>query len=219
MDENKNLKTSRYLFGGGVLLQMLFFALLDMFWESGFILYFISSGLMIYALFANLKAKGYNPFKKKRLYATALLLFWPFMGPLIAMAVMFGTPEQGVPVPGWRTVLFSPWTIALCLFLVGLLIFPQMFAFRARSAQFHFKEAKRHLAMAKDAGKREDVRAELDEASSQLAAVRKYALTDANTGWFVRSSLGDRIMKESDLAALEKEIALAKAGGPGKIKQ
>jgi hypothetical protein len=217
MDENKSLKMSRYIFGGGILLQILCFVLLSLRGDSGFYFYVFSCGLMVYGLYANLKAKGLRPFKKKRLYATALLLFVPYMGPLIAMAIMFGTPEQGVPAPRWRTVLFSPWMIALSLCLIlGLIAFPQFYEFRAKFAHVDLKKAKRHLAVAKEAGRSDDVRKELDKAAYFLAAVRRSGLTDANSSWFVRSSLGDRIIKESELAALEKEIASAKKNNPGR---
>jgi len=217
MDENKSLKLSRYIFGGGILLQILCFVLLSLRGDSGFYFYVFSCGLMVYGLYANLKAKGLRPFKKKRLYATALLLFVPYMGPLIAMAIMFGTPEQGVPAPRWRTVLFAPWMIAFSLLiLLGPIYIAQFYEFRAKFAHVDLKNAKRHFAAAKEGGKSDDVRKELDKAAYFLAAVRKSALTDANTGWFVRNSLGDKIIIESELAALEKEIETAKMNSPGR---
>lgn len=221
MDENKSLKMSRYIFGGGILLQILCFVLLSLRGDSGFYFYVFSCGLMVYGLYANLKAKGLRPFKKERLYATALLLFVPYMGPLIAMAIMFGTPEQGVPAPRWRTVLFSPCMIALSLIIflfifLGPIAVQQFFAFRVKSAQYHLKEAKQHIAAAREGGKRGDIRRELAEADSRLAGVRRYALTDANAGWYLRWFLSDSIIKEADLAALEKEIATEKKNNPGR---
>jgi hypothetical protein len=70
--------------------------------------------------------------------------------------------------------------------------------------------------VAKEAGKSDDVRKELDKAAYFLAAVRRSGLTDANSGWFVRTSLGDGIIKESELVALEKEIETAKMNSPGR---
>lgn len=220
MDENKSLKMSRYVFGGGVLLYFLFFASRSLLGESGSILFFISYGLMVYGLYANLKAKGLNPFRKKRFYTAVLLLLWPDMGPLIAIGIMFGTPDPNAPAQKWRTALLSSWMIALygCV-AVGLIAYPQLYAIRVARAQADFKEVKRHLAVAREGGKNDEVRKELDEAASRLAAVRRSALTDSNTNWFVRYSLGNRIINESELTALEKEVASAKANLPSQIKR
>jgi len=156
-----------------------------------------------------------------RFFATALVLLFPGLGPFTAMGIMYGTPELNAPAPKWRTILFSPRMIGICwCVFLGLIIvqiaIPQFYAFRVKSAQASFKEAKQHLAAAKEAGEREDVRKELDKAASRLAGLRRSALTDANTGWYLRWSLSNSLIKESELAALEKEIEAAKMNSTGR---
>jgi len=218
MEERTGIKKSRYVFGGGVLLQILFIASLRH-RIAALALLCTASLLMVAGLFLNLKAKGHNPFKKMWFYPTVIVLLWPLIGPLAAMGIMFGTPVQGVPAPRWRTVLFFPWTIVLSLCLIiGLVAIPQYYVFRARSARAQLKWAKYQLARAGGADTREDFRKEIEDASAQLAAARKAALTDANAGWFIRISLGDSIIMESEMAELKAAIEKAKANGPGKKK-
>lgn len=219
MDERTGIKKSGYVFGGGVLLQILVFASLRH-RIVALTLFFTAFHLMAIGLLLNLKAKGHNPFKKMWFYPTVLILLWPLIGPLAAMGVMFGTPAEGVPSPRWRTILFSPWTITLSLCLIICLVaIPQFYAFRAASAQAQLKWAKYHLDRARDSEMQENFFNEIEEATAQFSAARREALTDANAGWFVRTSLGDRIIKESQLAELAAAIEAAKSSGIGTKKK
>jgi hypothetical protein len=219
MDERTGIKLSRYVFGGGALLQILFMTALSR-PRTALALFCTGSLLMAVGLFLNFRAKGHNPFKKIWFYPTVLVLLWPIVGTLAAMGVMYGTPREGVPAPGWRTILFSPWTIAISLCLIiGLVVVPQFYGFRAAAAKSHLKWAKHHLARAGDAETQEDFRKEIADAAAQLDSARKTALTDTNTGWFIRATLGDRIIKESELAELKAAIQATKKNGPGKKKE
>ena len=224
MDVNKSLKIARYVFGGGfVVHSLLLFTMLlvsrELKVEGWLTLYLAGCLVMAVGLYLNLKAKGLKPFKGKRFYATVLVLTIPLFGPLAAIGIMFGTPDSTAPTHKWRIVLFSPSMIVFyCCIAFGIIAYPQIYSFRAYGGMAAFKAAQRHFAMAGESGRNEDFRKEIDEAAHAIVTARRSALTDANTGWYVRYTLSSRIVKESELAELEAAIGAAKASGPGDIK-
>jgi len=219
MDANKRLKISRYVFGAGLIMAPLqeftsFAKELD-----SMVLYLAGCLIMAVGLYLNLKAKGLNPFKKKRFYGAVLVLtIVPISGPLAVIGIMFGTQDPAAPMPAWRKVLFSPAMLVLyCFIAFGLIAYPQTYQVRARGAHASFKVAQRHFALAKESESTfapiEVVRKEIDEAADALVSARRSAFTDANTNWYLRYFLSSSIVKESELAGLEAAIGAAKASG------
>ena len=246
MDVNKRLKISRYIFGVGfVVFPIEISTSISSEWNLMLFLYFAGCLAMAVGLYLNLNAKGLNPFKKKRFYATIpVLAIFPVIGPLVAILIMlettdpavpthkkgiglfsplkFGTKDPAAPKRKWRTVLFSPSMIILyCLIAFGIIAYPQIYSIRARGAHAVFKSAQYHFTKAKESESNlapaEEVRKEIDEAADALVSARRSVFTDANTGWYVRYFLSSSIVKESELAELEAAIAAAKASGPGRI--